>query len=371
MQIISDITHEVEAVVSTYITDTVVNLSTALNPVVTAALTLYVVAWGFALLRGATPVPAMDAMFRMFWITVICMVALTVGTYNDVIRDFFWQEMPDFIETAISGTNSASASALDDVFNRGMATGIELWERAGPFDFKLMVIGILCMVATIIVVALGATIQLVAKLALGLLIAIGPLFLIMWIFELTRKFADLWITQVINYILVSSLVIVVASFVVSLFDKYLSDTIASAGVSGNVEPTGAILLIVVAVIGAAMMTQVTRLASALSGGIALAVREVTAPLERGGRASLGIARTGTTSALGYGAGRAVRSLAGPAEPLALPAPSATMLPSATSGNAVRQAAQRLQGWDGVSPRMGFGPSWRRGVNYKPKGPYQR
>jgi type IV secretion system protein VirB6 len=379
MHPITEITARVDSLVGQYITDTVVTLSAALNPVVTAALTLYVIAWGFALLRGATPVPAMDAMFRMFWITVICMVALTVGSYNDVIRDFFWVDLPVFLQDAIAGTNSASSSALDDILNRGMTAGLDIWDHADWTDIPALLIGALCIVATLLVVGLGAVIQLVAKLTLGILIALGPLFLVMWIFELTRKFADLWITQVINYILVSGLVVVVASFVVTLFEDYLSQMLANSATSGVPDGTGAIIMTLVAIIGVAMMTQVTRLASALSGGIALAVREVTSPLERGARASGRYASLGASSTAGYGLGRAVRSIAGQGDQLALPAPtpmtgSAIGLPSpgsaAASPGLARRTAQRLQGWDGQGARMGFGPSWRRGVNYKPKNPYK-
>jgi len=64
--------------------------------------------------------------------------------------------------------------------------------------------------------ALGFGVVLVAKLALALLVALGPIFIACALFDATRRFFFGWLSQAVNYLVLFALMIVIFQLVLSL-----------------------------------------------------------------------------------------------------------------------------------------------------------
>ena len=60
-------------------------ISTAIGPLIKICLTLYVVLYGFALMRGVVKEPLNDAGIRIFKITAVVSLALNFAQYNKFI----------------------------------------------------------------------------------------------------------------------------------------------------------------------------------------------------------------------------------------------------------------------------------------------
>jgi type IV secretion system protein VirB6 len=119
-----------------------------------------------------------------------------------------------------------------------------------------------------------------SKVALAVLLAVGPLFIAMCLFERTRRLFDAWLAQLTNYALVTVLTVMVAALLLQLLQSYAAQT-AALGISlSAMDPLNLLLASALALL---MMRQVLPIAAGLAGGVALASfgvvgRSVTLPL---------------------------------------------------------------------------------------------
>ena len=164
----------------------------------------------------------------------------------------------------------------------------ELWNNggvlSGDFGFYVagaavwVLMGLLC-VYTMFLVALSSV-------ALAVLLALGPLFIGLLLFESTRRFFEAWLAQLANYALISILTVLVAALLLQIVESYAQQTAARGAAILTVD---ALDMVLVAVLVFLLMRQVMPIAAALAGGIALstfglASRFVSWGLRQGGAA---------------------------------------------------------------------------------------
>src|SRR3546814_14810275 len=80
--------------------------------------------------------------------------------------------------------------------------------------------------------AIGFAITIFAKVALAIIIALGPIFIALALFEPTRRFFHGWLGQTINYIVLLAVIIAVTTLIT---DIGAAATDASEGKIGRVS----------------------------------------------------------------------------------------------------------------------------------------
>ena len=65
-----------------------------------------------------------------------------------------------------------------------------------------------------------------ARVALAVLLAIGPLFIVLLLFDGTKRFFEAWVAQLANYALVGVLAVLVASLLMTVVEAYAVQTAA-------------------------------------------------------------------------------------------------------------------------------------------------
>lgn len=104
-----------------------------------------------------------------------------------------------------------------------------------------------------------------AKTALAVLIGVSPIFIIMLIFNTTRKFFDAWIGQVLNYAFLPMLTAAFISVVLTALNQLMPQ-------AGGVTEQKAIELVLLTGVSWLLLLQVPSMASALGGGVALSTQ---------------------------------------------------------------------------------------------------
>lgn len=286
--------------ITTYVNAKEATMISIIAPVGGTLLIIYVLLWGMGIATGQIAEPFTDGAKRIIRMSLIVTFALTLGVYQGQVSNLFLNAPSQMAAELIRGPGTGSTAAtmatpLDDTMNQGLDVGSSVWEY-GEANASMhngegigyYVMAILIDASVAIVVAIACGIIFVAFVALAILLAIGPLFILMAIFKQTQRFFEAWIGQVLNFALLFILVAVAMGLVVALFDSFLTALPSSASnqVIINVFKIFGASLAVVAV-----LFQTRTIASSLGGGISLMGQNLAGRLARG---TMGVGRAGLT-----------------------------------------------------------------------------
>lgn len=263
----------------------------ALEPAIVTVATVYVMAWGYLQLTGRIDDPFLTGLKRLVTLAIVLGAALHLWLYNSLLVDTFYQA-PAELAAAVVGAQDPVAT-VDQIWARGGAVADYLWNNGGVFngDFGYYVagavvwalMGLLC-VYTMFLISLSG-------IALAVLLALGPLFIALLLFDGTRRFFAAWLAQLANYALVTILTVLVAALLLQVVESYAAQTAARGAAIVTVD---ALNMVLVAVLVFLVMRQVLPIAAALAGGVALSSfgavsRVVSWGMSRGTGAAIGAA----------------------------------------------------------------------------------
>jgi type IV secretion system protein VirB6 len=249
-----------------YVGANTARMAQALEPAIVTLATVYVMAWGFLQLTGRIAEPLTEGLKRLLTLALVLGAALHLWLYNTLIVDTFYRA-PAQLAAAIVGTQDPVA-AVDAIWDQGGAVAGFLWSNGGVFngDFGYYIagacvwalVGLLC-VYTMFLIALSG-------IALAVLLALGPLFLALLLFEATRRLFAAWLAQLANYALITVLTVMTAALLLQIVEAYAGQTAARGAAIVSVD---ALNLVLVAVLVFLLMRQIMPIAAALAGGVAL------------------------------------------------------------------------------------------------------
>lgn len=225
-----------------------------------AALVLYVLLYGFAILRGAIQEPFMDFVVRSIKLAFIYMLATTVA-YSTYVTQPLFHVLPDTLTQAISGSSVPDVgSAFDNFFNRAAYLAEKITKEASPVDFGPWILGAVVYIVGALAAAIGFGVVLIAKVALALLIAIGPIFIACALFDATRRFFFGWLSQAVNYLVLFALIITVFQLILSLVAQQWGS------IDGSDPMAGGLLFVALCLLGSIFFLQTPAIAAGIAGG---------------------------------------------------------------------------------------------------------
>ena len=224
------------------------------------ALVLYVLLYGFAILRGSISEPVMDFAVRSLKLAFIYMLATTVA-YSSFVTDPLFHVLPDTLARAISGSGVPDVgAAFDQFFSRAAYLAEKISKEASPIDFAPWILAAVVYVVGALAAALGFGVVLIAKVALALLIALGPIFVACALFDASRRFFFGWLAQAVNYIVLFALIITLFQLILSLVSQQWGQ------IDGQDPMAGGLLFIALCLLGAIFFLQTPAIAAGIAGG---------------------------------------------------------------------------------------------------------
>jgi len=263
-----------------------------------AALVLYVLLYGFAILRGAIAEPMMDFAIRSVKLALIVMLA-TTSAYGEWVTQPLFHALPDALARAIAGTPSGDpGAAFDQFFGRAAYLGQKTAKQATPMNWIPLLVSGAVFVIGALAAALGFGIAVLAKVALALLVALGPAFVACALFEATRRFFFGWLGQAVNYLVLFALVIAIFQLVLAVVgDQW-------GRIDGQDPVVGALMFIALCLLGAIFFLQTPTIAAGIAGGASAGLADF------GNAAGMGLRGGGTSHRASGGGGRAQTQRAG-------------------------------------------------------------
>jgi type IV secretion system protein VirB6 len=242
------------------------NISASLAPAAVTLATIYVMIWGYLHLRGAIEEPIMEGAKRILVLAVILGVVLSLWEYNAVFVEFF-VTTPNALSGAILNGNNAIAN-IDGVWVKGGDVASSLIQQGdifnNHFDFYLAGFAVYLFVGFICVWM--AYLFCLSIVAVGILLALGPLFIMGLMFEATKRFFEAWVAQLSNYALIIVIASVAAKLLLNMLDAYATKALA-LGAGITIADSAELCLACAFVL--LIMKQVPSLAAGLASGVAL------------------------------------------------------------------------------------------------------
>jgi type IV secretion system protein VirB6 len=274
----------------------------AISPVVVVGLTLGFLMHGLLIVRGMVESPLMEFLGRSLKVALIVGVALGSGFYQGEIAGVI-RTLPDEMASALmadtTGNGVAAANLVDQAAGEGFDKAAEAWEKANMFSgdgILYSLVGLLYLLFTVIVVAIGGSFILLAKIGLALLAGLGPLFIVSLAWQPTARFFEMWMGQVANFVLMVVLFSATFGFMMDIFAGSLEGvTIDDA--SNLAYNLGGLGILSVAMV--IVLLQLPSLASGLASGVSMGTLHEMRAVAAGARAA---GRAAGAGARGAGAG---------------------------------------------------------------------
>ena len=295
-----------------YVSVHVAATAAAIEPAAVSLAVIYVMVWGFLHLKGAIQEPVITGAVRIARLAVVFGVGLQLWQYNAALVNTFIQAPVDLAARLVGAADPVAT--IDTLWERGGSVAAALWDKGGVLDGELGYY----LAAAVVYALMGAVcvytlfLMALARVAVALLLAVGPVFIVLLLFESTQKFFEAWIAQLANYALVGVLAVLTASLMLTVVEAYATQTAARGAAILTVD---ALDMLLVAGIVLLILRQVMPIAARLGGGVALTSFGVaSAAMGRGSRLSGVLGQRvggGLAASISERAGASMRTLAPP------------------------------------------------------------
>lgn len=179
-----------------------------------ACIVLWIAIQGIFVMRG--DLDARRGLTKIVMISIIYALVTDTASYDGYIRAFFEVTVPNFVEeTLIDVPSAALPSLLDGLFVSGEFLFQSVASEISPDNDKETMA--LSGAQLAFYGSLWTTFAIIftTSILMQVLLAIGPLALLMYIFDSTQEIAKRWLAQLIHYSLLLLLIKIVATLVIS------------------------------------------------------------------------------------------------------------------------------------------------------------
>jgi type IV secretion system protein VirB6 len=254
------------SILALYVSTTTAQVAAAIEPAVMVIGVLYVMGWGFLHMTGRIEEPFLAGAKRIGMLVLVIAVGLRMWMYNDVLVDTF-SRAPGQLAARVIGAPDP-VTIVDQIIFTGGDAASALIEKGSILDgsFAFILAGFV-VYAVVGVTALYTMFLLaLSRVAIAVLLALGPLFIAMLFFEGSRKYFERWLTHLVNYALVTILTVMVVALLMRILTVAAQQ---ASDVGAAIEIAHAMRLCLAAGLVLLVLRQVTGIAAGLAHGSSL------------------------------------------------------------------------------------------------------
>lgn len=254
------------SILLTYIGTNTAHISAALEPAIVTLGTIYVMIWGYLHLTGQMEEPFIAGVKRIATLGIVFGVALQLWLYNSLIVDTFFNAPAELAAVIIGGYNPVTT--VDGIIGSGTSAAELLLAKGGILNGNIAfyLAGIVVYVLVLLAAVYTIFLLSLSRIALSVLLALGPLFVTLLLFDATRKFFESWLAQLANYALITILTVLVAALMLALVSTAAQQAV---NMGGSIQIALAARVCMAAGLTFLVMRQVMPMASGLASGLSL------------------------------------------------------------------------------------------------------
>jgi type IV secretion system protein VirB6 len=254
------------ALLDDYIQQYTAQMASLLEPAIVTLGTLYVLVWGFLHIAGRIEEPVLEGLKRIAILAVVLGVGLDLWLYDSVIVETFYRAPAALAANLVGAQNFVTI--IDTILFQGDDVATALLAKAGVLhgNFSFYFAAIAVYVVIVIAAVYTMFLLTLSRIALSVLLAIGPLIIPLFLFSSTRRLVEAWLAQLATYAFVAILAGLVAALMMHLISQAASQAEAAGG---GIQIAQAVRVCIAAGFTFLVMRQVLPMASGLASGVAL------------------------------------------------------------------------------------------------------
>jgi type IV secretion system protein VirB6 len=200
--------NQFNTILGTYVLGVVSALMTAIAPIALSAMTLWVLLYGWAVLRNEVQETVPTFLWKVFKIGLVLAFALQSAFYITNVADtanaLATGVATTFLPSAVNPATITSPYALLDHFNDQASTLVlDLLKDAGITRLDLLLAAVVCSIGNVVFLCIALFVVSLAKLVLTFVIATGPIFVLCLAWRPTARFFDSWLSMLLNSVVLT------------------------------------------------------------------------------------------------------------------------------------------------------------------------
>lgn len=228
MGLAEGIQNGIERVISVYATDVSASFATTIAPIALSMGTIYIMWRGMTIALGEVSFSASEFSWRLFKIACICGIALGGGAYQQYVIDGIGGVEGLFTQ-ALAGEQTQSVGALIDqnIVPVETLTG-ELFKRANETfvpNVSLLTAAVLCTLGQVLITIASLVPLMIAKVTVAMLLAVGPVFVLLAIWPATKRFTEAWLTALLEATMTICIIAALVGFLPRFINVYASNVL--------------------------------------------------------------------------------------------------------------------------------------------------
>ena len=239
----------IETTLATFVTGKSAAVASALVPVALVGLTLYVLLLGYAVARGEVNDSVGTLGGKFIKIALIVTISLAGGSYQALVMEGI-NGIEGFFTTALGGVANvgelidASLGTLEDVTGQLFTAAME------PMfpEMRLVLAAVLCAIGQVLITAAALIPLLIAKVTLGILLAIGPAFVMCALWPATARFTEAWLSTTLAAVMTVVVVAAVVGFLPLYIKHYADQVLANLGTANSLQDVIGLFIVILVLV---------------------------------------------------------------------------------------------------------------------------
>lgn len=243
------------------------------TPLIVGVATIALVIVGYLALLGRIRVSSPEFISRLFRWTFIFVLLLNMPGVFDVSYDLV-TAVPDaiagFLLAQAGRTEHEVMGMIETVMQAGIESAEAVWAKAGWIDLSSHIVAGLLLVTALLLAVVAMTLLMLSNLAVGILLAVGPFFLILRLLDFGKGLFEGWLRQLLIFSLVPIFVYSLIALNFTIFTEAQAQLVNASNLN-QLTLTHVVPFVLVGIANLLLLTQVLSWAEGVGSGIALAV----------------------------------------------------------------------------------------------------
>lgn len=256
----------IDQILANFVTAKSAALCGMLLPVAVAGTTIYILMQGYAVMRGEAHDSLHTILWQWFKVSMVAGVALAGGEYQAVVIDSI-NAIPGILTAVFN--NATSVGAMIDSIADPLIALVKMLQRKASMgtipDLTLVFASLTVALSELIIIIIASGTYLLAKVALAMVLAVGPIFVMCLMWPVTRSRFDGWFGQAINFAFLQGLLGTAIGMLYTVVQQYATNVEASAN-TNDVMTDALALLAVSIVIGILVWKGIPVISAGITGG---------------------------------------------------------------------------------------------------------